>query len=112
MQRAILAAAAITASAWTSPVEARLVNQFLRGEDRICVYDNPTGEYTDRVEKSVRIPGEGDCPAEPLLPSVPSLATLTATVEENGQRICTYRYLGRNYVRILGAGQYCTYTPL
>jgi hypothetical protein len=99
------------ASAWAVPASARLTNSYIRDGVRLCFYDDARGNYTNPVARSVTVDRNDDCPATPLPPTVPALATLRGSSITGGKQVCTYNYGGRTYSMSIDVGMSCTYTP-
>lgn len=106
---------ALLAAAGAAPAAAGLVQDYLDGIRRVCVYEK-IGRFANERE-AIRIGAGEPCPltqprqraARP--PAVPAMATLVATRNASDGRTCVYRYNGRDYPRRIDAGQSCPLTP-
>ena len=97
--------------ALATPASAKLRGSYLRDQYRVCLYDDTKGDYTNATERSITIDRDDQCPEKPAPPVVPALATLESSSIVNGQRLCTYTYVNRKYVKTIELGLSCTYVP-
>lgn len=101
----------VLASSWAAPASSRLTNSYIRDGMRLCFYDDARGNYTNPVARSITVDRNDDCPATPLPPTVPALATLRGSSIVDGKQVCTYQYADRLYNTPIDVGRSCSYTP-
>lgn len=107
---AILAIIVAGLSAAT-PASAKLTASYIRDGQRVCVYDDIRGNYTNPAARSLTLDRNEECPASPAPPVVPALATLDSSSVVGGKKLCVYGYAGRSYIVPVDVGMNCTYTP-
>ena len=109
--RKMMCLSIVAALAMTGPAGAKLTQSYIRDGVRICVFDDMRGAYTNPIARSLTVDRNDDCPASPLPPVVPALATLDSSSVVDGKRVCRYVYAGRLYATTVDIGMSCTYTP-